>query len=298
MPMINLNPNAPGMVDVYPQRFKLVTSATYSQLTTAGFLDSSIDGVNAVQNNTIFDVIYDADEDDKKGTTGTVGVFYATIANEQITLNPLLQPGSVTLPVTAGHIAVFADTDGSIEDTSNHITAGSLVVDNGNVTAGSDGSAGILVSVPPTADRGSLQLEARNNSGDYYTKINNAPMGQDTTLTIPDPMQASGVIPVVATSLVGGHSVKTLGTSGLLVDAGYILSGKTTASWGGGGTTHQFAATDLLSTSIVVPVSLTSANSVSICKAVPGAGTLDITFSADPGAGTTVNYLAISAATS
>jgi hypothetical protein len=298
MPTINLNMNAPGMVDVYPVRGKLVTSATYAQLTTAGFLDPSIAGVNALQNNTIIDVIYDADEDDKRGVTGTVGVFYVTIANEQVTLNPLLQPGSVVLPVTAGHVAVFADTDGSIEDTDNHITVGNLVVDNGNVTAGSDGNAGRLISVPGTIDKGSLQIVAANNTGDTATIITNAAMGQATTLTIPDPLQANGVIPVVGSALVGGHLVRTLGTSGILIDSGYVFSGKTTASWGGGGVTHQFAATDVLASSIVVANILTSANDVSICKVVPGSATLDITFSADPGAGTTVNYLAISAATS
>jgi len=68
----------------------------------------------------------------------------------------------------------------------------------------------------------------------------------------------------------------------------------TTAAYAGGGTSHAFAATGLTSSSIVTANILTSTNSVSITKVVPSANTLTITFSADPGAGTTVNYIAFS----
>jgi hypothetical protein len=43
-------------------------------------------------------------------------------------------------------------------------------------------------------------------------------------------------------------------------------------------------------------VILTSTNSVSVNKAVPGTNTLAVTFSADPGAGTVLTYIYASAA--
>ena len=64
----------------------------------------------------------------------------------------------------------------------------------------------------------------------------------------------------------------------------------TTAAYGGGGTSNAFVVTGLLATDIVSAVIRASANSVSVNKAVPTANTLTVTFSADPGAGTTVDY--------
>lgn len=67
----------------------------------------------------------------------------------------------------------------------------------------------------------------------------------------------------------------------------------TTAAYAGGGTSNAYVATGLVSTDIVVATILASTNAVSICKAVPSADTLTITFSADPGAATTVQWHAI-----
>lgn len=67
----------------------------------------------------------------------------------------------------------------------------------------------------------------------------------------------------------------------------------TTAAYAGGGTSNAFTATGLLSTDIVVATILASTNSVSITKAAPTADTLTVTFSADPGAATTVQWIAI-----
>jgi len=67
----------------------------------------------------------------------------------------------------------------------------------------------------------------------------------------------------------------------------------TTLAYGGGGTSNAFVATGLVSTDIVVATILASTNAVSIAKAVPSADTLTVTFSADPGAGTTVQWIAI-----
>jgi hypothetical protein len=71
------------------------------------------------------------------------------------------------------------------------------------------------------------------------------------------------------------------------------IKSATTAAYAGGGTSNAFVATGLVSTDIVVATILASTNSVSICKAVPTADTLTITFSADPGAATTVQWHAI-----
>lgn len=67
----------------------------------------------------------------------------------------------------------------------------------------------------------------------------------------------------------------------------------TTTAYAGGGTSNAFTATGLVATDIVVAQMLNSTNNVSITQAVPTANTLTIRFSADPGAATTVNWIAI-----
>jgi hypothetical protein len=66
----------------------------------------------------------------------------------------------------------------------------------------------------------------------------------------------------------------------------------TTAAYAGGGTSNAFTATGLAATDVVVATILASTNSVSVTKAVPTTNTLTVTFSADPGAATTVQWIA------
>lgn len=70
----------------------------------------------------------------------------------------------------------------------------------------------------------------------------------------------------------------------------------TTAVYGGGGTSNAFTVTGLLATDAVSAVIRASTNAVSIAKAVPTADTLTVTFSADPGAATTIDYIVARAA--
>ncbi len=69
----------------------------------------------------------------------------------------------------------------------------------------------------------------------------------------------------------------------------------TTAAFAGGGTTNAFAAVGVVATDKVTANILASTNNVALTKLVPGAGILTATFSADPGAGTTLNWVAMPA---
>lgn len=94
-------------------------------------------------------------------------------------------------------------------------------------------------------------------------------------------------------------TVSTFGAS-LVDDASNLVAQATlgikngvTAAYGGGGTSNAFAATGVVATDTVVATILASTNAVSIVKAVPGAATITVDFSADPGAATTVQWVAI-----
>lgn len=77
--------------------------------------------------------------------------------------------------------------------------------------------------------------------------------------------------------------------------AKYVALAGTTTAYAGGGTSNAFTVTGLAATDIVSAVIRASTNAVSIAKAVPTANTLTVTFSADPGAATTVDYVAFRA---
>jgi hypothetical protein len=99
----------------------------------------------------------------------------------------------------------------------------------------------------------------------------------------------------------GATTVKDLAsfsnTVGGLQDAGFrILSG--TVTWGGGGTSNAFTIPGLTATSYGSCVLRTSGARVSLQSAVPSANALTVIFSADPGAGTSLDYIYTTAASS
>ena len=105
---------------------------------------------------------------------------------------------------------------------------------------------------------------------------------------------SAGAVTLSGASVVG-HLAKFSNTTGQVVDSGYkILSGVTT-TYGGGGTSNAFTVPGMVAGSAVIATIATSSNAVSVVKAIPTTNTLTISFSADPGAGTTVNYIATTA---
>lgn len=79
-------------------------------------------------------------------------------------------------------------------------------------------------------------------------------------------------------------TVVTPGTANVVL-AG-ALTGQTTA-------TRAYTVTGLLATDIVTANIFASTNAVTIQKVTPSTDTLTVLFSGDPGAGTTVNYIAV-----
>lgn len=174
---------------------------------------------------------------------------------------------------------------------TQHITTGNLQIDQGVLTTGSSGHVGGLVTFPPTAAKGALQIVPTDNTGDTLTTITNDAFGQATTLHFPDPGTVNAQIVVAPAALVDNNIVKASGTTGKVADAGYRIIANTTASWGGGGATNNFAATGLTAGCKGTAVIRSSTNAVSIVKAEPDTDLLKITFSGDPGAGTTIDYI-------
>lgn len=310
-----------GLVDVYPTIVYIDTDNTLTEVTTAGYLNENnfgglgnqiVDGAMCLTTNTPY-----------KSTWLIANV----AANGQITLSEEINTGNVTLPVVSGDFAVFDGTTGKIKDagylptdaaktkvvmanaavvagyiacftdTSGTIDDGAATAINpGNIQAGLSGTAGAVIAYPGTASKGSLILTATDNTGNTSVSITNAAHGQATVYSIPDVGASTGKFTVVTGALVDGVLMKASGTAGKLASAGYNIKSAVTASYAGGGTSNAFTATGLTATSIVTATIKTSTNAVAIAKAVPGTDTLTITFTADPGASTTVQWIATSVA--
>jgi len=99
-------------------------------------------------------------------------------------------------------------------------------------------------------------------------------------------------------STVVNNFAKFADVHGTVSDAGARIISGTTGTYAGGGTSNTFSVTGLSSSCVGSAVIRASTNSVSITKALPGTNTLAITFSADPGANTTVDYIYTTAAMS
>ncbi len=95
----------------------------------------------------------------------------------------------------------------------------------------------------------------------------------------------------VQTNDIADASVTLAKLASGIAPAKVIVLAGTTSAYAGGGTSNGFTVTGLLSTDTVSAVIRASTNAVSVAKAVPTTNTLTITFSADPGSGTTVDYI-------
>ncbi len=92
----------------------------------------------------------------------------------------------------------------------------------------------------------------------------------------------------ISGATVSGNMPRFNNTSGQLIDSGAKVLAGVTGTY----------VTGLDSTSYGAAVIVTSTNDVSIVNAVPSTNTLTISFSADPGASTTVSYVYTTAALS
>lgn len=205
-----------------------------------------------------------------------------------------------TSPTIANHIAVFTNTSGNLGEDA------ATAINGGNIQAGLSGTAGTFASFPSTAANGSLILAGVAAGGAFNTTISNGTMAQSTVYTIPDVTASTGQFLVKTAALVSGNLVQASGTVGVTVDSGVAttnvqlktqVKAATTGNIGGAGAGPiTVTVAGLTTSSVVVATIATSSNTVAVAKAVAGTGNFDVTFTGDPGATCTLNYIAYIAA--
>lgn len=294
MPILNIVTSQTGQVGLAPKWVYIATNDTLATILTTGYLNK------AVQNGATFR------EDDMAlvSTKTSPSASTTQCAILEISYSPSTGwslvttggPGSVVLPTTANHIAIYTNTNGELsEDAATAINAG-------NIQAGLSGTAGALSSFPTTAANGSLILAAVNAGGAFNTTISNGTMAQSCVYTIPDVTAATGQFLVKTAALVNGNLVQASGTAGVCVDSGVAttnlqlktqVKAAATADIGGGGAGPiSVAVAGLTASSIVVATVASSTNTVAVAKCIGTVTGFDVTFTADPGAACVLNYVA------
>jgi len=374
MPILNVQISQTGLSGVYPRIVYINTNDTQSEVLETGYLNQAVANGFSFTN---FDIACVSTAPSESSLAVSTGWYNISNVGTNWSLVPTVNPGTVVLPTKIGHIATYSDVNGTLTEdaaaainggniqaglsgtagkfrsypsaaakgyleitgvanTGNTattisnaamgqqstisipdpgastasfiissragsatqiISTGALATTAGNMQAGSGGTAGKFISYPETALTGSFHFAAVANTGNTITTLSNAAMNQASVISIPDPGAATANLLIAATNtpFVSGNFPKASGTTGLMVDSGAGIRSGVTGTYAGGGTSNAFTVTGMTSAWIVTAVNLTSTNSVSITKVVPSANTLTITWSADPGAGTTVNWIATTA---
>ncbi len=295
---------------------RILTTSTVAQASTTGYLLAQEANIEAINNGPFSWLLSDS-----VLVACSDGSFFATISTDFESLIPYVFSTTVIgAPVVVGDFAVFASTSGNIEDLgylpsdasktrvvmangatlANHIAvfadttgtvkepdapvtleenlavtgtvvaSGAITSTTGNITSGSSGDAGTFIAFPATAANGTLILAAGNAGGAFNTTITSGTIGQSTVYTVPDIGASTGGV-VVSTAAVRMKSV-----------AG--------AAAAGGNAAQSFTDAFCTSGSNVIGNWNTQANPASVLKIVPSNGSFVVTSDADAGVGT-FNYV-------
>ncbi len=213
-------------------------------------------------------------------TTGEIGVVPRTVK--------MVTTDNVATITTAGYL-LSSENQGYVFDKTD------VFMVRYSYTQAGGGTFGIFT---PSFTNGVITLNEWANPGEVTLPVvaNDFANFDGTDGTIKDsgysPTNAAKTKVVMAdAATVVNNLAKFSDTAGTVADAGARIIANTTATYAGGGTSNTFTATGLTASAKGTAVIRASTNSVSITKALPGTNTLAITFSADSGAGTTVDYI-------
>lgn len=237
MAILGISTSSPGQVGIVPQIIYIATNNTLAEVTATGFLNKIVAQGIALNE---YDMALVSTKTTPSAAATQVAWLEISKSGDNWTLVPTGSPGSVVLPTTANHIAVYTNAVGELsEDATTAINAGHL-------QAGLAGTAGKLISFPATAANGMLVLEAINAGADFDTTIRNAAsVGQDQVITIPDAGAATAnfILSAATTTqtLSTGLSFVGGGTNIQITGGGNFLAG----SSGAAGALYSYPATAL-----------------------------------------------------
>jgi hypothetical protein len=162
---MSITTDTAGQINVNPRRVKIVTNATFAQITAPNFLaPAQAEGYTFLASD-FFDIFY---------SPNLLGTFVFNSNDTQLT--SLIPSGSgVILPVTVGDVPVVANTSGDLQDIGlkpSNPAKTNIVMQNGGATVG---HAVVYADVNGTIqDSGTtLGTAASHNVGDFLQTANN-----------------------------------------------------------------------------------------------------------------------------
>lgn len=162
---MSITTDTAGQINVNPRRVKIVTNATFAQVTAAGFLaPAQAEGYTFLASD-FFDIFY---------SPNLLGTFVFDTTGTQLT--SLIPSGSgVILPVVVGDVPVVANTSGDLQDIGlkpSNPAKTNIVMLNGAATIG---HATVFADNQGTIqDSGTtLGTAASHNVGDFLQTANN-----------------------------------------------------------------------------------------------------------------------------
>ena len=222
MPILNVQTSVTGLSGTVPSFIYLNTNDTFATVTTTGYLNS-LKQEGYFLSPSQLAVTQTEDE----GVT----ILSVQVSGGNVSLVPINGEGGVTLPTTANHLAVFTNTTGNLSEDAL------VAINNGNIQAGLNGSAGEFISYPSTANTGYLSLYANPNTGNHETIITNAAMAQNSTIALPDPGVTTSYF--LLTDSANGQAITT---GGLTINHGHLTLGNNVVNNGGNLTIYSGSA--------------------------------------------------------
>lgn len=286
MGIIAINVNTTGLTgqSIQPRRCTMITTDSLATITTAGYLNNQNYSGNSLLPTDIFDVLYLFNESTQ---TGVYGVFQLTFSSSTgFTLNLWENPGNVLLPVVNNDFANFNGTSGQIKD------SGYSPTDPAKTKV-------VMLNAAPTINHVAIFTNANGTIGDGGVLGTAAAKAASNNAL-------STLASTAGSGFTAGHLVTAADAAGSLSDSGIVASSlqvaanikaATTGNIGGAGAGPiTVAVAGLTAASVVVATVEASSNPVSVIAATAGVAGFDVTFSADPGATCTLNYVAFIAA--
>ncbi len=219
MPIKEIQIGQAGMSGTVPSFCYIETTDTVAQVTTAGYLTSSVQAGFSFSDTMLAVVSTKATQ---SALTSAVGIYGIANVSGVWSLIDEAGPGDVILPTIANHLMVSTNTTGVLANLTG------TAINDGSIQAGRSTIAGTFISFPSSAANGVLILAAANAGGAFNTTISNGTTGQSQVISIPDSgaTTANFIISKFATT-------QTITSGALQVTAGALISGISTGGFVG-----------------------------------------------------------------
>ena len=245
-----------GLEGISPKLIFINTNDTFLTITTPGYLLLAVESGMVFTNGAMALV---------QSTSGALWL-QTSLVNGLYSLVPPANTSTVLPPTAANQIAIFTDNIGTITK------AATLAICEGNIQAGSSGTAGSLISYPGRASSGYLKLTAVNDPGNHVSTISNTTsLGQNTVYKLPDPG-----VSIARFMLDSGVTAMAVG-SDIILDksAATTVSFAVTINKNSGViTTEPLSTASGASQIIILTNSLITSSSVILCQLQDGTNTV------------------------